>query len=343
MANVSIEIGHLLRPHRAGVAHYIASLVNAMISQNRDIQGAARWRRLPGWVLRPKHLPVRFFGASPPRVRPRVFHATASVFPEWKSPLEIATVHDLYRFQPCFNLPATELRRRARYIERADRIICVSDFTRLQLHSVLDIPESRTVTIPLAPAEHFKPANLASKSDLCRRLQLPSEFLLFVGRDRANKNLDRLTRAYAASNLTMPLCFVGNTSRHTRRRLLQIMRENRGDGSLRWLGEIRDPDMPVLLSCASALCMPSLFEGFGLPIIEAMACGTPVLTSAGRATEETSGGKAILVDPESVDSIREGLSLVLAMTDEQCADAHAYAIQRSWNDVANDTWKVYEN
>lgn len=252
-------------------------------------------------------------------------------------------MHDLYAMQPCFNSSESKYRQRIRYIERADRIICVSDFTRTQLHTLLEIPADRSVTIPLAVAPSFAPAEDKCKERLRRRLRLPEEFLLFVGSDRVNKNLDRLTQAYAISKLEMPLCFAGSYSRRTRHRLLRIMQEHRGAGSLRWLGTIFDPDLPALLSSTSALCMPSLLEGFGLPIIEAMACGAPVLTSAGRATEETAGGKGILVDPESVESITEGLHQVLAMTDAQLADARAHATRRTWGDVARETWKVYES
>lgn len=72
-----------------------------------------------------------------------------------------------------------------------------------------------------------------------------------------------------------------------------------------------------------------------------MACGTPVVTSAGRATEETADGKAILVDPESIESIAQGLTLSLQMNEAQRADARAYATRRTWADVAAETWQVY--
>ena len=87
--------------------------------------------------------------------------------------------------------------------------------------------------------------------------------------------------------------------------------------------------------------MPSTFEGFGLPVLEAMACGTAVLTSAGRATEEAAGGQAVLIDPESVDSIADGLARVLQVSDAGRASARAYATRRTWTDVARETLAVY--
>ena len=89
--------------------------------------------------------------------------------------------------------------------------------------------------------------------------------------------------------------------------------------------------------------MPSTFEGFGLPVVEAMACGTAVLTSEKCATEEAAGGHAVLVNPKSIDSIEDGLRRVLLTTDEQKAAARRFATQRTWTDVAAETLQVYSS
>jgi glycosyltransferase involved in cell wall biosynthesis len=341
--HVGIEVGDLLRPHRAGMARYTASLISALAVQGHadEVQAWARWRRAFGWFARPPEVKLHFFGERPPKNRPAVFHAAACVFPRWESPVEIATVHDLWGIRKELQLSPDEVQRRTAYIRRAHRIICVSNYTRNHLHELLDIPSSRTVAIPLTAASSFVPASEESKRDMRRRFHLPQEFLLFVGRDRLTKNLDRLVAAYALSRLTMPLCIAGRQSKQTHERLLRLAHEHRCAGSIRWLGTVRDADLPVLLSCASALCFPSIFEGFGLPVIEAMACGTPVVTSAGRATEEAAGGKAVLVDPESIESIAEGLPRALQMTEAQRADARTHATRRTWADVAKETWQVY--
>lgn len=340
MADIGIEIGDLLRPHRAGMARYSRSLLSGLAAQSVDVDGWAPWRRLPGWFLKPRDVNVRFFGAAPPPGRPRLFHATACVFPQWKSPVEIATVHDLYAVRTSLNLPPEEVRRRTAYVTRADRIVCVSHFTRAQVHELLGVPASRTVAIPLAPDPIFAPATGSARSQLRMKLRLPAEFLLFVGRDRANKNIDRLAAAYVGSRLGMPLCIAGRQSRATRTRLRNIVG---GRGSIRFLGEMSDADLPVLLSCATALCMPSTFEGFGLPVVEAMACGTAVLTSAGQATEEAAGGHAVLVDPQSVESIAEGLHRVVSVTTEAREYAREYATRRTWRDIATETLLVYRD
>ena len=87
--------------------------------------------------------------------------------------------------------------------------------------------------------------------------------------------------------------------------------------------------------------MPSTFEKIGLPIIEAMACGTPVVTSARCATEEAAGGHAVLVDPWSIESIADGLRRVLETTDEQRCASRRHATTRDWSDVAVETSRIY--
>jgi alpha-1,3-rhamnosyl/mannosyltransferase len=324
------------------MARYAECLIAALAEQGHAdaIHAWAPWRRAFGWFSRPQ-APLHFFGDRPPTIRPSVFHATACVFPRWKSDVEIATVHDLLAIHEDLQLSPNEVLQRTEYIHRAERIICVSHYTRKHLHQLLDIPMDRTVAIPLAAAPSFSPAPTERKQALRQHYNLPQEFLLFVGRDRRNKNLDRLVAAYALSRLAMPLYIVGRQKKETRERLLRLTREQDCVGSIRWLGSVRDGELPILLSCASVLCMPSTFEGFGLPIIEAMACGTTVVTSAGRATEEAAGGKAILVDPESVESISDGLVRGLQMTNAQRDDARHYATRRTWIHVAKETWQVY--
>jgi glycosyltransferase involved in cell wall biosynthesis len=342
---IGVETGDLLRPHRAGMARYTYCLLTALARRSvpAELHAWSPWRRVLGWMTSPVRAPMHFFGNRPPRQRPDIFHATACVFPAWKSPIEVATVHDLYAVREELQLPAEEVKRRTEYIHRADRVICVSQHTRNHLHALLNIPPERTVAIPLAVEARFAPASQAKRLALQRKWRLPAEFLLFVGRARSNKNLERLIAAYALSGVTMPLCIVGAQGKQGRSQLMQLAITAGCADRLRWLGAIAEDDLPVLLSCASALCMPSTFEGFGLPIIEAMACGTPVLTSAGRATEEAAGGQAVLVDPHSVESIADGLIRALQVSDSQRAAAREYAVRRNWDDVAAETWRVYES
>jgi alpha-1,3-rhamnosyl/mannosyltransferase len=342
---IGIETGDLLRLHRAGMARYTSCLLSALEASpfDAEITAWAPWRRLVGWPLRPSRSKLRFFGKAAPRVRPDIFHATACVFPPWKSSIEISTVHDLFAIREELNLPPEEVRRRTAYAGRADLIICPSRFTQSQVHLLLGIPASRTMVVAHAVDSNFKPAEVKQKLRLRRRHGLPSEFLLFVGRDRLNKNLDRLIKAYAQSGLELPLYIAGSQSKMARERLTTLAQQSGCEHSLRWLGAVSDAELPVLLSCASAVCLPSTFEGFGLPILEAMACGTAVVTSLGHATEEVADGRAVLVDPLSVESIAEGLREVLHVSESQKAEARSFATRRTWRDAAEETWCIYQN
>jgi len=325
------------------MARYTSCLLAALSrsSNSNVVRPWVPYRRMLGLLKSPELLPIRFFGSKRPRFGPDVFHATACVFPDWKSPFEIATVHDLYAIREELNVAADEIRRRTEYIHRADRVICVSRHTRAHLHALLDIPESRTVAIPLAVHERFKPATVDEQVRLRRRYGLPTEFLLFLGRYRYNKNLDRLIKAHAVSGTQVPLYIVGAYNKLEHDMVMKVAAEARCATTIGWLKAVSESELPTLLSSASALCMPSTFEGFGLPIVEAMACGTPVLTSAGRATEETAGGHAVLVDPESIESIAEGLGRVIEMTVARRTLARQHAVRRTWDDVAAETWQVY--
>jgi glycosyltransferase involved in cell wall biosynthesis len=109
-------------------------------------------------------------------------------------------------------------------------------------------------------------------------------------------------------------------------------------------GYVRQVDLPALYNAATAFAFPSLYEGFGLPLIEAMACGVPALTSNVSATVEVAGDAALLVDPRSVDEIREGLRRLLtdaALRDELSRRGRARAANFSWRRAADETHAVY--
>jgi len=325
------------------MACYAACLIAAMqpASAGLDVQAWAPSRRALGRLLAPLSGRVRYYGRRPPADWPALYHATTVNFPSWRSGSEVATVHDLYNAREALHLDAAQLARRTAYIRRADALLCVSEATRKHLHALLDIPRARSRVVRLAVDSRFAPAPAAAHDALRRRRSLPAEFLLYVGGERANKNLDGLVRAYAASGLDMPLYLAGRHSAATRRRLRDLARAHRPRGAVRLLGVVHDRELPVLMSAATALCLPSTFEGFGLPIVEAMACGTSVLTSRGGATEETANGFAVLVDPHSIESMAEGLRAVIAPRAAEREAARRYATARSWRDVARETLAAY--
>ncbi len=189
----------------------------------------------------------------------------------------------------------------------------LADIRRLFPHR--DVP-AHVVELGVAPPEE----RYLDEHDLARSLKGlfdlgPKDYFLSVGTLQPRKNLPRLIDSYLMCDLSVPLVVAGSSgwySGSTRAMLDRLDRldrkKTRAHGQVQYLGYVTDAELDLLIRGARALLFPSLAEGFGLPIVEAFLRGTAVLTSAGGATEEVAGDAAMLVDPYSVDSIREGIS-----------------------------------
>jgi glycosyltransferase involved in cell wall biosynthesis len=177
-------------------------------------------------------------------------------------------------------------------------------------------------------------------SDVRRRLGLPNDYLLFVGTLEPRKNLARLLEAHTALGNTAPALVIAGASgwgTDDQRSLLT------STDNVRFIGHVSDDDLPAVYAGASVLCYPSLMEGFGLPVLEAMSHGTPVVTSRGTATEEVAGGAAVLVDPHSVDSIADGIRDALSRRRELSQLGVERAKGASWEATAGLVAQVYRD
>jgi len=176
-------------------------------------------------------------------------------------------------------------------------------------------------------------ARRVSADDLGRvRLayDLPSQFVLFVGTIEPRKNLTAL--AAAAQALDVPLVAAGAAGWGD---------IGEGTGDVRFVGFVPTDDLAALFASASVFAYPSLAEGFGLPVAEAMAYGTPVVTSAGTSTEEVAGGAAVLVDPTDVESIAEGIRTALDDTGALAAAGLVRAAELTWDRTVEATISAY--
>ena len=256
----------------------------------------------------------------------RVLHC-----PTYRAPLRatkpplVVTVHDVavFRHPDAFPAWARTYSRLAvpRVLRAAERIIAVSEFTRAELREVLSVDDGRIRVIPNAVAAAFSPTGPAAAGD----------YVLAVGTLEPRKNLVRL--AEAARRADVELRVVGA----------------RGWGGVhangmgvRWLGTVDDGQLATLYRGALCLAYPSLYEGFGIPVLEAMACGTPVVTSAGGATEEVAGGSAVLVDPRDSEAIAQGIADAIAQRETLRVRGLERARQFDWKTVARRTAEVYE-
>ena len=232
---------------------------------------------------------------------------------------------------------------------RAKAVITISEASRQDLINILRLPPEKVHMIHIAASRDFKPVqDPEQRVHLQQKYDLPSRFVLFVGTIEPRKNLLRLIAAFGQTQRDHPDChlvLVGPEGWLMNGALAKETAAADLTGKVHYLGIVPQADLPGIYSLATLFAFPSLYEGFGLPLLEAMACGTPVLTSNCSAMPEVSGAAAYLVDPNSVASIAEGLNHLLdsrARREWFVEQGLARARQFSWERTAQQTAVIYE-
>jgi len=287
------------------------------------------------------------------RDRLDLFHATHYVVPPLYRTRAVVTIHDIIHvLYPQF-LPnrAALLYARVmigRAMRRADRIITVSFNSKRDLVDYFGISPARIDVIYNGVAKRFREdVTPEEKQHVATKYGLPRPYLLFLGGEKPHKNVRNVLRAFAEASresaLPHALVLAGPMPANKSRveALIQGL-----DLSTRVFrpGIVPEEDLPGLFGGSEALLYPTLYEGFGLPVVEAMACGVPVLTSSTSALQEIAGGYALLVDPMDVSAIAKGISEI-ATNAERRAELVALGRRRaadfSWDRAAAQTLKVY--
>jgi glycosyltransferase involved in cell wall biosynthesis len=197
-----------------------------------------------------------------------------------------------------------------RYAKKADAIIAVSEITREHVIQYLPIPAERVTTVYSGVDDSFRQVSDADTRDrLRRRYDLPARFFLYSGAIYPPKNFTRLVQAFAKVGPAagISLVIAGGENRFLSAHELKVPEALGLSQWVKWLGWVEPGQLPTLYQMAEVLLLPSLFESYGLPIVEAMAAGCPVLTADRFGTKEIAGNAALLVDPESVDAIVMGM------------------------------------
>jgi glycosyltransferase involved in cell wall biosynthesis len=280
-------------------------------------------RGLPGGTLLWKNWPMRV----------DLFHGLNQRL-ERRYKRAVTTFHDLFVLTGDYSTPEFRARfaeQARRAAERSDLIIAVSAFTAGQVENLLGVSRSRIRVI------HHGVAAARRRSTLNRRT------ILFVGAIQKRKNVLRLMHAFERTRPGWTLVLAGSSGYGAEEILAAVERSpRRRDIQLR--GYVSAEELEQLYEEASIFAFPSLDEGFGMPVLEAMAHGVPVLTSRTSALKEISGTAAVLVDPLDTDAIAEGLTRL--MEDERLRrelqrEGLAHSAQFTWERTMEKTWNVY--
>lgn len=283
-----------------------------------------------------------------------VIHSTDQLIPIVSEKPLIATVMDVIPLShPHF------IRSKSRLIkpflwkkltQRANHIITISDFSKSEIVNAIGYPEEKITSIPLGvDARYFERLPSGEIQKCLDTLQITRPFFLCIGSIQPRKNLGRILRAHAAlpNNLAkeFPVVIAGKLAWDDGETLHEIQK---GVSEKRciWVNYVNDLEKRCLLQASVGMIFTSLYEGFGLPILEAFASQTPVLTSNRTSMPEVAGGSAILADPLDIESIRNGM-LELLNNQTKVQDLKMSGFQRaklfSWDRVASDTQKVYRS
>lgn len=355
---------------KAGIGRYAQSLAEALIRHEpgcfalfynrlKDSRQPAGLESVPYQTVHAGYKPWRMAvwlgqltGIGFNRLVPdaTLFHATEHLLPPLRNVPTVLTVHDMiFKLFPehqkrlnYWYLNATM----PLYCRRADAIITVSKSSKRDIVTHYGLDAAKVTVVYEAAAPEFAPAPLAAVEDVRRRYGVSEQFMIHVGTIEPRKNLTRLVEALHSlrgRGLSIPLLVVGGKGwLHDEffRRLEDLgMRD-----LVKFPGYVPSEDLPLLYNAATLTVMPSVYEGFGLPVLESMACGTPVVASRASSLPEVGGSAACYLDPYDVEGMAEIIhdvwldaDLRVHMREQGLVQAASF----SWERAAEETLQVY--
>jgi glycosyltransferase involved in cell wall biosynthesis len=360
---------------KTGIGTYVSSLANTLpmvdgdneyflfvSRENRpifDISSNNAWTVQGPKIIDSTPIRVAWEHLCLPRLakqqRIDLLHGATFVAPlRWYGPTVI-TIHDL----TWFTHPEQHMLHKRNYFQRlipaaarrAHRIIAITDSTRRDILRILGVPEDKVVTVAYGVDAIFHPADDREQINAVREhYGMPGSYLLFVGMLEPRKNLVRIIQAYGCLKAEDPalsyrLVMAGNRGwgyEEARREVARLGLES----DVIFTGPMPHDELPALFSGAELFVYPSLYEGFGLPPLEAMACGTPVITSNVSSLPEVVGDAALLVDPLDVGELAKAMRRVLSdgeLHEQMRMKGLKRAKQFTWEETARRTLQVYED
>ena len=372
MAGMSIYIDVSAAVHRrAGLGRYGDSLVRELsgmmpdrlalfYNQEKGIEPLRGLEHLPARTISLGYKPWRMavwmgqlarlpFNRLVPGAS--LFHAAEHLLmPLWGVPT-VLTIHDLIpqllpehhkllnRWYLNWTMPL--------YCSRADHIIAVSEATRRDLLATYHLPPEKVTVIHEAASPRFRPQTESAHERVRGVYGLPEEYLLYVGTIEPRKNLERLLEAWTPlrqAGECPPLVIVGKRG-WLSDSFYAALEASPVREDIILTGYVQDADLPVVYSAATVFVWPSLYEGFGLPPLEAMACGTPVVCADASSMPEVVGDAALLFDPQDAASLQAQIRRVAGAADfrkELRRRGYSQCAQFSWSRTAQETIAVYD-
>lgn len=280
-----------------------------------------------------------------------ILHSTTFCVPEDYDGKLIVTIYDI----SFLTLPEchTEANRQhcmkgtLEAVKHADAIIAISHHGKKELLKYFDISQDKITVIHLAAKEIFKPSCLEEQSRVLTKYHIPRNYILTVGSYEPRKNISTLIKAYILLPESIkkehPLVIVGGKGWLNSE--VDLLIESQSSTQILRVGYVDEQDLPALYSAASVFVYPSLYEGFGLPILEAMSCGVPVITSNTSSMPEIGGDAALYFDPKNVNELKNCLISIIDNSEMKSKLREMGLIHVknfSWDKTARETLKLYE-
>lgn len=359
---IALDVSSAARPQATGVAMYIRRLVAGLARQGSGHQFslAVRGSRLKNIFYQPE-LPAPnfsrkliFAGCHPFFARrTQVYHDLDARVPgEWMKAPKVVTIHDVFSVLQSGQFATAEFRamKRARYqdiVRRAARIVCVSQAVKRAVLETLDADERKLRVVYEAAGPEFFPRGGGEVQAVRAKHGLGLPYFFFAGSINKRKNVPALIAAFAQARKrtgsSAVLALAGRMG-FGGEEIRAAQQQSELGGALRFLGYVPDADIPALYSGAQALLFATLYEGFGIPAVEAFSCGCPVIGATTGSLPEIIGGAGLLADPASEGSIAAQIERL--MTDEPLRQACigkglARAKDFSWDKAARECLDIY--